>query len=86
MTAKFDDNSFVSGSLLVACDGAHSRVRRALFPDQCENYRIPVRMIGVKFELPPEDMVPIRNVDPFFFQGAHSRNDSFLYYSCKSVL
>ncbi|KAJ0141683.1 putative FAD-dependent monooxygenase [Colletotrichum tanaceti] len=77
----FDDGSSVAGRVLVACDGGQSRVRRQMFPDQHEGHRIPVRMLGLKVVLSPEQAAPIRKLDPFFLQGASSRDDTFLYLS-----
>ncbi|KAF5013338.1 hypothetical protein FDECE_641 [Fusarium decemcellulare] len=79
VTATFEDGSSATGRLLVACDGAQSVARRTLFPDQWETYKIPVRMLGVKLHLSPEQIKPIRDLDPFFLQGTASKNDSFVY-------
>ncbi|KAF4445786.1 hypothetical protein F53441_10535 [Fusarium austroafricanum] len=80
VTASFEDGSSVTGCLLVACDGSHSRVRRALFPDW-KLHDIPVRMLGIKLQLSPEQIQPIRDLDPFFFHSTNSRNNSFVYFS-----
>ncbi|TDZ32435.1 putative FAD-dependent monooxygenase [Colletotrichum spinosum] len=81
VVATFEDGSTCTGSMLVACDGGASRVRTQLFPDQHERHRIPVRVLGLKVLLSPEQMAPIRKLDPFFLQGTSSRNDTFLYLS-----
>ncbi|KAF4943119.1 hypothetical protein FSARC_15038, partial [Fusarium sarcochroum] len=80
VTATFEDGSSATGCLLVGCDGAQSRARRALLPE-LETYKIPVRMLGVRLELSPEQIKPIRDLDPFFLQGTHSKNDTFVYVS-----
>lgn len=67
----------------MACDGAQSRVRRALFGQESETYKLPVCMMGTKFQLSPEQMEPMRQLDPFFLQGNAHNNDSFLYFSCE---
>ncbi|OHE97099.1 FAD binding domain-containing protein [Colletotrichum orchidophilum] len=81
VVVSFDDGSSVAGRVLVACDGGPSRARRQLFPEQHERHRIPVRLLGLKLQLTPEEIEPIRKLDPFFLQGASSRNDTFLYLS-----
>ncbi|KAM5369407.1 hypothetical protein ACJZ2D_009021 [Fusarium nematophilum] len=81
VTATFEDGTSATGRLLVACDGGQSQVRRSLFPEQWETHKIPVRMLGVKLDLPPEEIRPIRDLDPFFLQGTSSKNDTFVYVS-----
>ncbi|KAJ5020060.1 hypothetical protein K4K57_003467 [Colletotrichum sp. SAR 10_99] len=78
---SFEDGSTCAGRVLVACDGGASRVRTQLFPDHHQRHRIPVRVLGLKVFLSPEEMEPIRKLDPFFLQGTSSQNDTFLYLS-----
>jgi 2-polyprenyl-6-methoxyphenol hydroxylase-like FAD-dependent oxidoreductase len=78
---SFDDGSSTEGSLLIACDGTHSRVRRSMFPENHQAYRIPVRVLGVKVDYSPERIEPLRRLDSFFLQGAQSENDTFAYFS-----
>ncbi|KAK4109016.1 FAD/NAD(P)-binding domain-containing protein [Canariomyces notabilis] len=80
VTVRFDDGSSAEGSLLAACDGGSSRIRTALFPDK-PKYQVPVRLIGIKVDYTPKEIEPLRALDPYFFQGAASENDSFLYFS-----
>ncbi|KAF5976982.1 zeaxanthin epoxidase chloroplastic [Fusarium coicis] len=80
VTASFEDGSSAAGSLLVACDGSHSRVRRSLFPEW-KLQDIPVRMLGIKMEMSPTQIKPIRDLDPYFFHSTNSRNDTFVYFS-----
>ncbi|GJN82189.1 hypothetical protein PLIIFM63780_005726 [Purpureocillium lilacinum] len=60
-----------------------SRVRRAMEPalDQQHRVKIPVRVMGLKLDLSPEQIAPLRKLDPFFLQGCSSANDSFLFCS-----
>ncbi|CAH0003184.1 unnamed protein product, partial [Clonostachys byssicola] len=81
VTAAFEDGSTATGRLLIACDGANSRARRQLFPNQNEMHRIPICLMGMKLELSHEKAQLIRNLDPFFLQGTSSENNSFIYIS-----
>ncbi|KAM0492339.1 hypothetical protein ACHAP8_010026 [Fusarium lateritium] len=80
VTATFEDGSSVTGSLLVACDGSHSRVRRALLPD-LKLHDVPVRMLGIKLELTPDEAKPVRDLDPFFMHSTHSSHSMFVFLS-----
>ena len=82
----FDDGTSASGTLLVACDGANSAIRRALFPEeQYPKYRIPVRVMGVRLECSGEDIEPVRTLDPFFLQGSCPATRSYVYVSGKTA-
>ena len=82
VTVHFVDGSSAAGRLLVACDGGNSRIRRVLFPDQ-PSYKIPIRVIGVKTKYTPEQMEPLRKLDPIFLQGTSSANDTYSFVSSK---
>lgn len=45
------------------------------------NHPVPVRLMGVKVHCTPDEIEPLRKLDPFFLQGAASENDSFVYFS-----
>ncbi|OAA50605.1 Aromatic-ring hydroxylase-like protein [Metarhizium rileyi] len=83
VTVTFDDGSTCHGSLLVACDGSNSRVRRALFPRLAmENlYRLPIAVMGVKMQLSTAQIAGMRACDAYFLQGTSSKDDSFVYMS-----
>ncbi|KFA76996.1 hypothetical protein S40288_08590, partial [Stachybotrys chartarum IBT 40288] len=81
VTVLFEDGSHCRGCLLVACDGTNSRLRRALFPDRHYTHGLPIRAMGLKVSLTPEQIKPILQMDPFFLQGTSSENDSFIYIS-----
>lgn len=66
VTALFSDRKSTVGSLLVACDGAHSTVRRLLHPQSHENYRLPVRFLGASATYTESQTAQTRKLDPFF--------------------
>lgn len=80
---RFDDGSTAEGSLVVACDGASSRIRRQLFPE-LPNFQTPVRLIGAKLDVSAADIEPLRQLDPYFLQGTASENESYMYFSGES--
>ncbi|KAH8653787.1 FAD binding domain-containing protein [Xylariales sp. PMI_506] len=84
--ARFENGEVVDGSLLIGCDGNASRVRRSLFPEIASNYQIPVRVTGIRATYTPEEIAPLRALDPFFLQGTASENNSFIYFRLLVVL
>ncbi|KAM0265650.1 hypothetical protein ACHAQJ_000084 [Trichoderma viride] len=86
VSAVFEDGASCTGTLLVACDGGQSRVRRVLFPEESKLLmRLPVRTMGVKMLLTAEQVEPIRKLDLFFLQGTSPKNNSFIYISVLDV-
>lgn len=83
ITAHFDNGSAVKGRLVVACDGANSRLRKEIFGKQgySDLQPSPFRMLGVKMRFSPEDMVEFRKCDPFFLHGTNCQDSTFGYFS-----
>jgi len=84
-TAFFSDGTLATGSILVACDGAHSLARRTLHPTDHENYQLPIRFLGAGVDYPQSKIQAIRNLDPYFFQGSDPRTDVYLWFSFLEV-
>ena len=67
----------------MGCDGNHSRVRAALFPDpdKHSNYQLPVRLLGVSTIYPGKLAAKPRVLDPFFFQGGDPNTNASHWFS-----
>ncbi|KAJ6781804.1 hypothetical protein PWT90_06436 [Aphanocladium album] len=83
ITAHFEDGSAISGSLVVACEGAKSLLRKEIFAQQDQESRnaLPMRMLGVKLTCTPEEIAELRKLDPFFLHGTSAKDNSFGYFS-----
>ncbi|KAJ5691667.1 hypothetical protein N7488_012402 [Penicillium malachiteum] len=80
ITAHFEDGSSYNGKLLVACDGARSRIRQIIYPES-EMNALPVQLLGASVFYTAEEMGGAEAIDPYIFQGSHPDTDVFLFFS-----
>ncbi|EED13599.1 FAD binding domain protein [Talaromyces stipitatus ATCC 10500] len=81
VSISFEDGTTANGWLLVASDGANSRIRQCLHPSAFENNPVPVRLLGVTVSYTPEEVASALAIDPYFFQGTHSDSNIYLFFS-----
>ncbi|OAA50536.1 Aromatic-ring hydroxylase-like protein [Metarhizium rileyi] len=79
--AHFTDGSSVQGSMIIGAEGANSQTRKFLVPEKYRNYQLPVRFIGASVYMTPEQVKPLRDIDPLLFQGCHPVTGHFLWVS-----
>ncbi|KAB8245299.1 hypothetical protein BDV35DRAFT_405908 [Aspergillus flavus] len=78
---KFDDGSSATGRMVVGSEGSRSAIRQMLRPDAYSNVLLPIRFTGVAVDLSPEDIKPLRSMDPLLFQGCHPETGAFFWFS-----
>jgi 2-polyprenyl-6-methoxyphenol hydroxylase-like FAD-dependent oxidoreductase len=81
IVAVFKDGSRVEGSVIVGSEGSNSRTRQLVAPETYRNVRLPVRLTGLAVDLTPEQVRPLRELDPLLFQGCHPSSSTFLWVS-----
>jgi len=81
ITAHFDNGTSYTGRLLVACDGARSRARQILYPDNWQMNPLPVQLLGASPLYTSEEMGGAQFIDPYIFQGSHPDTDVFMFFS-----
>lgn len=83
--ASFEDGSTAYGAMLVGAEGTNSQTRQILAPETYRNNPVPVRFVGVAVEMTPEQVKPLRDIDPLLFQGCHPSTGNFLWVSMIST-
>ncbi|KAK1248647.1 hypothetical protein MKX08_006867 [Trichoderma sp. CBMAI-0020] len=79
--ATFADGSAAEGKILIGAEGSNSQTRKYLVPEDYQNYLLPVKLVGVSVDLTPEQIKPLRQIDPLLFQGCHPETGVFIYVS-----
>ncbi|KAL4890554.1 hypothetical protein BDV59DRAFT_204267 [Aspergillus ambiguus] len=77
----FADGSRVTGRMVVGIEGSRSMVRQLLRPDAYSNVLLPIRFTGVAVDLTPDEIKPLRSMDPLLFQGCHPNTGTFFWFS-----
>jgi 2-polyprenyl-6-methoxyphenol hydroxylase-like FAD-dependent oxidoreductase len=77
----FEDQTKVTGSLVVGVEGSRSIVRQFLRPDACDNQNLGINFTGVAVDLTPEQIKPLRHMDPLLFQGCYPPTGAFFWFS-----
>ncbi|GME21862.1 hypothetical protein GTA08_BOTSDO11127 [Neofusicoccum parvum] len=78
----FEDGTVsVPGRLVVGVDGSRSTIRKFLAPGAYLNQQLPIRFTGVAVDMTPEQIKPLRDLDPLLFQGLHPPSRTYMWYS-----
>jgi 2-polyprenyl-6-methoxyphenol hydroxylase-like FAD-dependent oxidoreductase len=77
----FEDHTLVTGKLVVGIEGSRSLVRQVLRPDAFNNTPVGINFTGVAVDLTPEEIEPLRAMDPLLFQGCHPPTGVFFWFS-----
>jgi 2-polyprenyl-6-methoxyphenol hydroxylase-like FAD-dependent oxidoreductase len=75
------DQQTVTGKIVVGIEGSRSMIRQVLRPDAFNNTPVGVNFTGVSVDLTPEEIKPLRDMDPLLFQGCHPPTGAFFWFS-----
>ena len=81
VVAGFEDGTQADGSLIVGVEGSNSRTRKFLAPESYKNIPLPIRFTGASVDLTPEQVKPLKDIDPLLFQGCHPVTGAFFWFS-----
>lgn len=79
--ATFDDGSETVGQIVVGAEGTKSRTREFVAPETHHNHPLAVKLLGTAVTMTPDQVQPLRAIDPLLFQGCHPETKSFLWVS-----
>ncbi|KAJ5212791.1 uncharacterized protein N7498_004437 [Penicillium cinerascens] len=75
------DETTVTGRIVVGVEGSRSKIRQVLRPDAYNNVPLSVGFTGVAVDLTPQQIKPLREMDPLLFQGCYPRTGAFFWFS-----
>lgn len=81
MTAVFEDGGSAEGRVLIGAEGSNSLTRQFVAPETYANHQIDVKLIGAAVDMTPDQVKPLRDIDPLLFQGCHPDTNNFLWIS-----
>ena len=80
--AHFEDGSTsVPGSIVLGCDGAHSKVRKMLKGDAARCTQLLLRCLGATVVFSTAVAKGMRDLDPYFMQIGDKNQDNFVYFA-----
>lgn len=79
--AQFQDGSHIEGTILVGAEGTNSQTRQFLAPETYRNQPLDVKFVGAAVSMTPNQVKPLRDIDPLLFQGCHPDTNTFLWIS-----
>ncbi|KAJ5131628.1 hypothetical protein N7448_005786 [Penicillium atrosanguineum] len=77
----FADETTVTGRIVIGVEGSRSMVRQVLRPDAFNNIPLSINFTGVAIDLTPQQIKPLRDMDPLLFQGCHPPTGAFFWFS-----
>ncbi|KAJ6130946.1 hypothetical protein N7523_001406 [Penicillium sp. IBT 18751x] len=77
----FADQTTVTGRIVVGIEGSRSMVRQILRPDAFSNIPLSINFTGVAVDLTPQQVKPLREMDPLLFQGCHPPTGAYFWFS-----
>nr|ADO29923.1 hypothetical protein PP101 [Penicillium paxilli] len=77
----FADETTVTGRIAIGIEGSRSMVRQILRPDKYDNAPLGINFTGVAVDLTPDQIKPLREMDPLLFQGCHPPTGAFFWFS-----
>lgn len=76
-----EDGSRYGGKIAIGVEGNNSIIRKILRPDAYQVNQLPIRFAGVTASMTPEQVAPLRALDPLLFQGCHPDTSTFFWFS-----